>query len=354
MAFPKKVKDPRKEGRAVRRWVVLTIILGVTAASFGTAVLTTLSSTGRAPGLSERTVDVAYRFTIRDIPASAKQIVAWVPVPSSNARQCLKGFRVEGDWPHTIPTEPEYGNRFIRFDLSEAVPADGAELAVAVTFRVNRKSYRALDATGKIVSASQATLARFLAPDRLVPVGGEVAEEARRVAGAMEEPIARARRLYDHIVRSVTYDKSGEGWGRGDALYACNIRAGNCTDFHSLFISEARALGIPARFVMGLPLPERMSEGSIGGYHCWAEFYVEGRGWAPVDASEASKFPEKKEAFFGGLDANRVAFTVGRDIRIPQASAGPLNYVIYPHVEVDGGPHEKVETRFSFRDVDAM
>ena len=53
----------------------------------------------------------------------------------------------------------------------------------------------------------------------------------------------------------------------------------------------------------------------IPGYHCWAEFQVAEYGWVPVDASEAHKRPEKREALFGGLDENRVQFTYGRDIQ---------------------------------------
>jgi hypothetical protein len=68
-------------------------------------------------------------------------------------------------------------------------------------------------------------------------------------------------------------------------IYACEVGRGNCTDFHSLFIGLARAAGIPARFVMGFPLPVGQSEGGITGYHCWAEFYDEGLGWVPLDAS---------------------------------------------------------------------
>ena len=53
----------------------------------------------------------------------------------------------------------------------------------------------------------------------------------------------------------------------------------------------------------------------------------------------------------GGLDENRVSFTNGRDIRIPGAAGEPANYSIHAHVEVDGKPHDRVETRFSFRDL---
>ena len=83
-----------------------------------------------------------------------------------------------------------------------------------------------------------------------------------------------------------------------------------------------------------------------------AEFYLKGYGWVPVDASEASKHPEKKEYFFGAHDENRVQLSIGRDIELspPQAGA-PLNYFIYPYVEVDGVPFKDLQKKFSFRDL---
>lgn len=332
--------------RSKHLWLVVIMLFGMT--------LIARCSEGPVPGLPERTVDVVYQFTIRDLPVGAKEVKAWVPVPLSDTWQRVEVFEVEGNWPYKILDGSDYGNRFIRLDLSGAKPEKDAELDVSVSFRVNRKSCRVLDGTGTGDAASQADLERYLAPDSLIPIDGKIAEEARRVAGDAKEPLLQTRLLYDHIVDSVVYDKSGDGWGRGDALYVCDTRAGNCTDFHSLLIGEARALGIPARFVMGLPLPRGEQKGPITGYHCWAEIYVDGRGWVPVDASEASKDPRYREAFFGGLDANRVAFTIGRDIHVPQASAGPLNYVIYPHVEVDGQPYRKVETSLRFREVEGV
>jgi hypothetical protein len=71
------------------------------------------------------------------------------------------------------------------------------------------------------------------------------------------------------------YDKSGEGWGHGDAVWACTSRNGNGTDFHSLFLGMKRASGFPARFEIGFPLPESKTEGNIPSYHCWAAFYLD-------------------------------------------------------------------------------
>ena len=107
----------------------------------------------------------------------------------------------------------------------------------------------------------------------------------------------RARGIYDHIIDHMRYMKYGEGWGKGDATYACRSLYGNCTDFHSYFIALARAAGIPARFAIGVALPSERDEGGVDGYHCWAEFYAEGRWW-PVDISEADKYSELGAYYF--------------------------------------------------------
>ncbi len=312
-----------------------------------------LAAAGKG-GQSERTFDLTYKFKLQGIPADAANIRIWTPMPLTDRWQTLESFSVGMDRPHETVEEDIYGNRFVRIDLSGVDLEEGGEIDIALQFRVRRRAYDALNAP-EIESAPSARgdLERFLSPDNLVPIDGRIAEEARRVAGHVDEPLRQARLLYEHIVESVVYDKSGAGWGRGDALYACDKRTGNCTDFHSLFIGEARALGVPSRFIMGLPIPENASEGSIPGYHCWAEFYIEGKGWIPVDASEAHKNPDRREALFGGLDANRIAFTIGRDIEIPGADGELMNYVIYPHVEVDGRPHTKMKVEFFFSEADA-
>jgi hypothetical protein len=192
-----------------------------------------------------------------------------------------------------------------------------------------------------------------LAPDKLVPITGEPAELAAKVASDKPSQLNKARAIYDYVFTTMRYDKTGEGWGHGDVLYACSARKGNCTDFHSLFIAMARSQGIPARFEIGFPLPPDKHSAEIAGYHCWAEFFEPKHGWIPVDISEAWKHQEKRDYFFGAHDANRMQFTVGRDLRLSPAQAGqPLNYFIYPYVEVSGKEHPNVSLAFSFADVD--
>lgn len=296
----------------------------------------------------ERNVEFTYRFHIEDVSPDANKIQAWIPLPPNDRLQTVESYKIEGEIPAVVLKEAEFGNQMIRLDLTKQARGEGGKISVSVSYRVRRKAF---EAPAGDESTKKETLARFLSPDKLVPIDGKIAAEAKQTAGTAEGSLTRARSLFDHIVSTVKYDKSGQGWGRGDAVYACDVRKGNCTDFHSLFIGQARSLGIPARFFMGFSLPENATEGKIGGYHCWAEFYVEGKGWLPVDASEASKFPDKKDSYFTVLDPHRIQFSMGRDIRLPEASSEPVNFFIYPYVEVDGKNHPKVKNDFSFKEV---
>jgi len=111
-----------------------------------------------------------------------------------------------------------------------------------------------------------------------------------------------------------------------------------------LFIALARASGISARFMIGFPLTLKPAD-AIPGYHRWAEFYVGGQ-WIPVDASEAWKHPQRHDYYFGNLDADRVAFTMGRYLTLsPPQEGRPVNFLIYPLVQVDGRSSRWIASR---------
>ncbi len=89
--------------------------------------------------------------------------------------------------------------------------------------------------------------------------------------------------------------------------------------------------------MIGFPLSKQQPS-EIKGYHCWAEFFIQGKGWVPVDASDASKSsdPVLRNFLFGNLDPDRLQFTVGRDLKLRPATLEPLNFFIYPYAEADG------------------
>jgi len=301
-----------------------------------------------------RNFEFTYVTKIPALPADAKTSKIWIPLPQSDAYQAISDLKIESPFPYATHRDSEYGNEYVYLEVP-AAKAAAAE--VSVHFQVARQEHRvAVEGNPSVTNAAGGTearsgdLKRFLEPDRRVPLAGTIADLSAEQTRGIQDPMAKARAIYDYVIATMRYDKSGTGWGNGDAIWACTAKRGNCTDFHSLFIGMMRAAGIPARFEIGFPLPEEQHAGAIPGYHCWAEFYVERYGWIPVDASEAWKHPEKKNYFFGAHDDNRVQFTVGRDIMLDPAQQGePLNYFIYPYAELDGKPL-KLESAFSFQD----
>ncbi|OON69661.1 transglutaminase-like domain-containing protein [Hymenobacter sp. CRA2] len=300
-----------------------------------------------------RTFAFDYQTTVAAAPAGAKTLDLWLPVPHADASQDVTGLQIECPFPYRVEAG-QYGNQMLH--LRVAPPA--ASSTVALHCRVTRREHinpLLPKVTGRKKAAEPAdpNMGRWLAPDRLVPLDDSIRLWARRVvaqAHASTE-LEQARAIYNHVVSTVTYDKSGQGWGRGDIYYACDARRGNCTDFHAVFIGYCRALGIPARFSIGFPLPPERGSGEVKGYHCWAEFYTRQTGWVPIDASEAAKNPDKREYFFGHHDENRVELTRGRDLVLTPAQQGePLNYFVYPYAEVDGQAYPGLTNQFRYRD----
>ena len=307
------------------------------------------------PGDAQREFVFTYQAHVPANP-SATDVHLWIPLPQADGYQDIRDLKIVSPVSYTEGNDPEYRNRFAMFTPTAAQSAAGYD--VTMSFTVTRHEHyvdvhqpKVVDASAK-VSSSDALMQRYLQPDKLVPLNGTIAELAKEHTTPDMTPIQKAHSVYEYVVATMKYDKTGEGWGRGDAIWACTSKRGNCTDFHSLFIGMMRAEGIPARFEIGFPIPEGKTQGDIAGYHCWAEFFLNGAGWIPVDASEAWKNPARHDYFFGSHDVNRVFFTYGRDIRLsPEQKADPLNYFIYPYAEANGQPVKGLETHFSFRDV---
>jgi transglutaminase-like putative cysteine protease len=291
-----------------------------------------------------------YAFSVRTIQ-SGQKVEIWFPLAHSDPFQNVKIVSVKGDLPLKKTREAKYGNT-----LFHAIEPKAAkdEYNFDVEYDVVRFERFGLPREGvrpHLVKASTAETQEFLGPDRLVPVTGKLADIAAKQVDGQTGSIDQARALYDYVFNTMRYDKSGTGWGRGDAEWACDSKRGNCTDFHSVFISMARSQHIPARFEIGFPLPANKNAGEIPGYHCWAEFYDSQYGWVPVDISEAWKDKTKKDYFFGAHDVNRVQFSMGRDLVLKPAQADePLNYFVYPYVEVGGKRWDNVSNHFSFSD----
>ncbi|MHC5053582.1 MAG: transglutaminase-like domain-containing protein [Planctomycetota bacterium] len=278
--------------------------------------------------------DFTYRAILPEIASPARM---WLPLPASDRFQMVEVESIDAPGRRSTLEDREHGNRVLLLELG---PEDGGK-AVEIRYRVKRLEKAAYE-------AEEPDLSRYLAPERVVPERDRLAGIAGRVVEGKRRELVRARALYDHVIDHMRYMKYGTGWGKGDAVYACDIGTGNCSDFHSYFVALARAAGIPARFASGASIPSERDEGGIDGYHCWAEFHADGKWW-PVDASEGDKYSSLATYYFGHHPANRFELSRGRNLVVePGPVSGPINFLAYPVLEIGGKP-VRVRVEFSFK-----
>lgn len=279
----------------------------------------------------------AFEFRYRaNLPELTEPARMWLPLPETDIFQTVEVLSIKAPGKQRILHDTERKNRLLFLELD---PEDGSK-TVELLFRVTRREKAVYDAV-------EPSMAPFLEPDRLTPANETFRSTAEGVVAGKKEPLVRARALYDHVIDSFRYMKFGSGWGQGDAVYACDARTGNCSDFHAYFIALARSVGIPARFAIGAGIPSERDDGGIDGYHCWAEFHAEGKWW-PVDISEGDKYSSLATYYFGHHPANRFELSRGRDIVVdPLPESGPINFLAYPVLEVGGQP-AKADVTFLF------
>src|SRR5262250_3306509 len=222
-------------------------------------ILGALTSRGAdAPGIVKGAdeFEFVYRVKLPEITGAAR---IWIPLAKTDAFQTVgvEELNIPMKWDKV--QDRDYGNDIC---VVNALPQDSGK-TIELRYKVVRKEKAAYP-------AGNTQAVRFLRPEKLVPVNETFKTLAEKAVAGKTDDLDRAKALYDHVISRMRYDKSGTGWGRGDAVYACDARTGNCSDFHAYFIALARSINIPARFAIGATIPADKNEGKIEGYHCWA------------------------------------------------------------------------------------
>jgi len=277
------------------------------------------------PWRQSATYDVNYEIDIQGLESETTTTL-WVPLPAENQDQTLNSQRSDSPWGFKQITDSQ-GNAVAELTIP-AGPRDASR--VTFFYNITRQPASGLDKTALTANDQPKD---FLKPLRKIPLDGVI----QRIALEEKQKFAAGENLqrgyYDYVYDLMTYSKEGEGWGQGDAVWACQSKYGNCTDFHSLYIGLARSQDIPARFKIGFPLSATEASGRHDGYHCWAEAFSADQGWIPLDASEAKKAGLRDE-YYGALPSDRIELTQGRDIILSSNQRGaPINYFVYPYAE---------------------
>ncbi len=134
----------------------------------------------------------------------------------------------------------------------------------------------------------------------LTKAGSEVNALANKVkAKVSDNDIARLHELSALILASVPYE-IGVTDAATTAEDAARHKRGVCQDHAHIFISAARVLGFPARYVSGYLFMEDRREQEAG--HAWAEAYVDALGWVGFDISNGISPDERYVRVATGRD----------------------------------------------------
>ncbi len=268
-----------------------------------------------------------YKVTLPKIDGKGE---IWIPIAETDQFQEVEllNINIPSKKELTYLTDNQFRNKVLYMELNES----HSHKEIAISYRVKRLE------KSPYAAKEGENLDQYLKANTLIPVGEQFKKIALFAIGnkTKNDPLIKARALYDYVIDSMKYIKNKEGtYGTGDAVYACDAQSGNCSEFHSYFIALARSENIPARFAIGAAIPSDRDEGGVDGYHCWAEFYAEGKWW-PVDISEANKYSALATYYFGHHGANRVELSRGRDIHFnPGPASGSINFLAYPIMEID-------------------
>jgi len=107
-------------------------------------------------------------------------------------------------------------------------------------------------------------------------------------------------RLMEHIADKVTYT-AGATTIETSAEQAVAAGSGVCQDHAHIFLTCARWLGIPSRYVSGYILAGQGNDSHVAS-HAWAESYVPGLGWVSFDPTNRQSATEEYVRLAIGFD----------------------------------------------------
>jgi hypothetical protein len=263
---------------------------------------------------------VTYSVKINNIDAYVNSLEIYMPFPKEY--ECQRDVNVGGIQPpgYQLNSEPNDKARILYW-LKIGEPKKGNPLTFYekfdyICYEINTfidvNNIAPYDTQSQLYQDNTISEKYIEASDPLI------IQKAQELADANNNPYKSARSFYDWV-REHTYWKAV--YGLKGALFTLQNGYGECGDYSALFCALCRASGIPARPVVGF----WASSGTP--CHVWAEFYIEGCGWIPVDPSVGDD--RMPDYYFGNLDNNRLIFSKGYNINlVPPPAHFPVDPVV--------------------------
>lgn len=131
----------------------------------------------------------------------------------------------------------------------------------------------------------------------------QIIQKANELTSNIHGDYNKAKAIFEYVNYNMTYDISPQYRNKG-ALSALQTKRGVCEDYVTLYIALCRASGIPARGITGF-LAESVNLGTTVDatniYHTWAEVYLQGYGWVPLEVTAEKTVNGNKVIFEEGF-----------------------------------------------------
>ena len=241
----------------------------------------------------------------------------------------------------------QWGQKVALYDLGTLGPGEKRSFRLRATgtfHRVSTKIYP--HRVGKLSDIPRDIREQYLADaDKYRIHDPFIQQTVREVAGDATNPYVVARKLYEFLIGRINYQMVG-GWDIAPTVIRRGT--GSCSEYTFAYVALCRAAGIPARYVGSLVL--RGEDASVDtAFHRWAEIYLPGVGWIPVDVNAGDDPLQADRCFsFGGI-ANRFLITTrgggdstllgwDYDLRVRYRTRGKANVRTEQFAEWDVAP----------------
>ncbi len=151
--------------------------------------------------------------------------------------------------------------------------------------------------------------------DELIPADNEkIVTLAAQICRGEKHPYRKAKLVYDYLISNYQIENQLRR-SDADPLDLIDRKSGDAYDFAIVYTALLRALDVPAFADCGILVSPDLSTKN----HMWAEYYLSGIGWIPVDVAlgagmEYEKWNDEisvKDYYFGNLDSHHIKFSRG-------------------------------------------
>ncbi len=289
-------------------------------------------------------MNVDYSFELAPDPNKIdrnEDLKLWIPIPREwESQKAVKIVSVDPP-AHAKYQDPEHGNLMLFWDFGKE--PEKSSYKVVIKFRLESYGIHGVVDPEHIGSYDKASeeYRFYTRSSRTIQISPKVRELAKIAVGGEENPYLQAKLIHQFAGKKLRHSIIGFEKGErgikpmmddpiinketGEEFYR-----GTCSENSAFFIALCRAIGIPARSVVGfagwnpgvneanlkrhLPAKFEVSPMGLAGTqdyfpcapHQWAEFYIPDYGWIPRDDPQEN---------FGHLDNSRVIMSKGRDIK---------------------------------------